>query len=560
MICYGRRIGYPWVGVSAAIFFYAAPVVGMDGSIAYNDVALAAVLFCVFYLLEIWDETRTSALLIPIGILAGWAYAIKYTAALAVPYALGFVIWRLMEAPARKPQKYVNMLRPVLLLASLAALFVAPWMIKNALWVDNPLAPFANRLFPNPYIHISMEQDLQAYLSTYWTITSYSQIPLAVTVKGQVLAGLFGPLFLLTPLMLFAARKRHGRRLLFAALLFALPYPANIGARFLIPVAPFVSLALALSLTGIPRWPMLLPVVLAVAHVVSCWPSVLETYCDRYAWHIHSAPWEAALRIEPENSYLKRALFPVYGMTQQIERAIPRDKTVFEFTESGAAYTDRFLLGRYSSAAGEVLGDILWSPLYAGMQARVLQSFQFPARKVRKIRIVQTANMGPTKWSVAEVRLYQGGQELPRAGDWRLTAHPNPWEVQLAFDSSPATRWRTWQDGQPGMYIEVNLGAEHALDAVTVLTSQDSVTARLKLDVDEGGGRWITVSAKPVESAVLQDFNLRRLATEEVKRRGIEYIVVGDSDIGAKDYLQYAPLWGLQPLATSGDMRLYQIR
>jgi hypothetical protein len=57
-----------------------------------------------------------------------------------------------------------------------------------------------------------------------------------------------------------------------------------------------------------------------------------------------------------------------------------------------------------------------------------------------------------------------------------------------------------------------------------------------------------------------QDLNLRRLATEAVKRRGIEYIVVGDSDIGAKDYLEHAPQWGLQPLATSGDLRLYKIR
>ena len=198
MICYGRRLRRPWVGVSAAIFFYAAPVVGMDGSIAYNDVAVAAVLFSVFYLLEIWDETRNSYLLIPIGILAGWSYAIKYTAALAIPYALGFVLWRLRHA--HRP-----VVRPILLVSALAALFVAPWMVKNAVWMSNPVAPFANRFFPNPYVHISMEEDYRRHLQHY-DLRSYAQIPLELAVGGTALTGLFGPLFLLTPLM-FAPRE-----------------------------------------------------------------------------------------------------------------------------------------------------------------------------------------------------------------------------------------------------------------------------------------------------------------------------------------------------------------
>jgi F5/8 type C domain/Dolichyl-phosphate-mannose-protein mannosyltransferase len=552
MICYGRRIGYPWVGVSAAIFVYAAPVVGMDGSIAYNDVAVAAVLFCIFYLLDIWDETRIPQLLIPIGILAGWAYAIKYTAALAVPFALGFVIWRLGRD--RK-----TLLRPVLIVGGMAALMIAPWMIKNALWVDNPFSPFANSLFPNPFVHISMEQSYRAFLRSY-AIKSYTQIPLDLTVRGTELTGLFGPLFLLTPLMFFAARKRAGRRLLFAALLFALPYATNIGSRFLIPAVPFVSLALALSLADIPGLPVFLPAVFALAHAVSVWPSVLDKYCDQYAWRIDEAPWAAALRIEPDYSFLWRKLFPVYPMAQKIETSIPRGKSVFEFSESGTAYTDHILLGRYTSALGETTGDILWNPLFSDMQSRVLETFQFTARTVSKLRIVQTANMGPGIWSVAEVRLFNKGQELPRTGDWRLTAHPNPWDVQMAFDSSPATRWRSWQAGGPGMYIEVDLATRRELDAVTVLTSQDSRAARMQLDVEDDNGRWITIVPKPVESTVQQDLNLRRLATEEVKRRGIEYIVVGDSDIGASDYRLYAPLWGLEPLPAIGDMRLYKIR
>ncbi len=143
VLCYGRRIGRPAVGVAGAIFTYTCPVILRDATSAYIDVALAAVLFALFYLMQIWDETRDSKLLVPIGILAGFGYAVKYTAFLAVPYALGFVIWKIWRA--RKP-----LLRPAITVAALAAVMVLPWMLKNWIEVANPLSPLANRIFPNP--------------------------------------------------------------------------------------------------------------------------------------------------------------------------------------------------------------------------------------------------------------------------------------------------------------------------------------------------------------------------------------------------------------------------
>ncbi|HME07551.1 MAG TPA: discoidin domain-containing protein [Bryobacteraceae bacterium] len=552
MICYGRRIGRPWVGVSGAIFFYAAPVVGMDGSVAYNDVAVAAILFSLFYLLEVWEKTQIAHVLIPIGILAGWSYAVKYTAALAVPYALGFVIWKLRR-------QHQPILRPVLLTSLFVALFVAPWMIKNAMWMANPVAPFANRLFPNPYVHVSMEEDYRKYQRIYG-LTSNTQIPLDLTVRGYTLTGLFGPLFLLTPLMFIAARNRDGRRLLVPALLFALPYATNVGARFLIPPAPFISLALALSLSMFPWFPVALLIAIAAAHAVSCWPDVLGMYCNQYAWRIAEVSWPAALRIESQDSYLTRKFFPDYPMARAMDRLLPRGAKVFAFSESASAYTDHLIIGRYLGAYNEELADILWNPLFTDFQARVLDTFRFPSRKVRRTRLVETANMGPTRWNVTEIRLYQAGQELPRASDWRLTAHPNPWDVQLAFDASPVTRWRSWQGGEPGMYIEVDLGQTRPVDAVTVLTSWDSTTARMRVEIDDGSGRWTTVAQKPIESEVPVEVNLRKLASEEVKRRGVEYLLIRDDDLKARDYRQYATQWGLKLVVEIGSSHLYQIQ
>jgi len=49
VLAYGKRIGKPLAGAAAALLVYASPVVGIDGTTAYTDVATAAIVFAVFY-------------------------------------------------------------------------------------------------------------------------------------------------------------------------------------------------------------------------------------------------------------------------------------------------------------------------------------------------------------------------------------------------------------------------------------------------------------------------------------------------------------------------------
>jgi len=151
MICYGRRFGFPAPALAAALLVYLSPVVGVDGASAYNDVAAAFVSFMVFYLLEIWIEDRQPALLVPIGLLAGFAFAIKYTAFLALPFALVTVAIRLTRDPRQ-------LVRAMLVIGGMASVMIAPWLVKNAVTIGNPVAPFFNRWFPNPNVFIEFEE------------------------------------------------------------------------------------------------------------------------------------------------------------------------------------------------------------------------------------------------------------------------------------------------------------------------------------------------------------------------------------------------------------------
>ena len=69
-------------------------------------------------------------------------------------------------------------------------------MAKSWIEVANPFSPFANRIFPNPYVHISFEDTYRKFMRIY-ALTSYWQIPWQVTVRGDLTTGLIGPLFLL---------------------------------------------------------------------------------------------------------------------------------------------------------------------------------------------------------------------------------------------------------------------------------------------------------------------------------------------------------------------------
>ena len=548
MLCYARRRGFPAAGVAGALLAFLSPVVGVDGISAYNDVATACVLFTLFYLLEIWDAERQTALLLPIGLVAGFGYAIKYTAFLGVPFALAWVGWRMLRARR-------NPLPSLAIVSGGAALLCLPWMLKNWIWLGNPFSPFLNAVFPNPYIHVGFERTYTYYMRHYAGISSYGDLPLALTVKGDALCGLLGPIFLLTPLALIALRWQAGRRLLLAGLIFGSTYYNNIGTRFLISAVPFFSLALALAVSLVPG----ALVVLILAHGLLCWPDVLKKYCGQYAWRLDRVIWKQALRIENDDHWMTR-VSPAYQLARLVEQNVPRDAVILSYNQIAEAYTTRRLLIVYQSAFNEVLGDIFWTAFSDELAPAWHLNFRFPPQPLRKIRVVQTAGGKLDQWSVSELRVFQGARELARDPQWRLRAHPNPWDVQMAFDNSPVTRWKSWQAIEPGMFIEVDFGREQPVDRVLLECARDQYAIAVKLEGMDAAGRWRTLSAAPEQSIQPIGPGLRRAAVEELKARGVTHLMIWDQDYGADNLRVNAPVWGVALLREYGPVRIYRLK
>jgi hypothetical protein len=442
----------------------------------------------------------------------------------------------------------------VLVLMGCAVLTAGPWIVRNIVVYRNPAAPLLNTTFRNPYVHPSFEMDYTAYFRRY-EVKDLRTLPLEVTIGGGKTAGLIGPAFLLLPLGLFALRYRAGRHAMLAGLLVLATYPANVGTRFLIPALPFAALAIGLAL----RESAALLGLLIVLHGYTSWYRHIPKYADQYAWRIDTVPWKAALRVISPDTFLDSHMG--YPMARLIDGLVPEGESVLTSNGVPDSYTRREIRVSFQSASNQVLFDIMqmgWDPAAQPLRAKV---FRFPARTVRRIRVIQTADFTATpamQWSAHELRYYNSGEELPRAPEWRLRAWPQNQYVQAAFDNSPVTRWRPWETAAPGQWIETDFGGQVVLDQVRVETCFNDLGAKLAIEVTNEAGEWVPIDASMEEIDVPPPPSIRREATRELALRGIHYFSFYDTDFGADDYREDPEAWGLIEIGRVGGARLYK--
>ncbi|MEQ1947059.1 MAG: glycosyltransferase family 39 protein [Bryobacteraceae bacterium] len=548
VFAYGRRIGKPIAGACAALFVCLSPIVGVDGSSAYVDVAAATAAFCTFYFTELWDEKRSTGLLIAMGLVGGYCYAIKYTMAILLFYAVVFVLWKSRS------------LRSAFMVAATASVMILPWIAKDWTFVGNPIAPFGNTIFRNPYIHPEFERYWSEYLRHY-DLKSLWQIPLEVTIHGELLGGALGPVFLGAPLALLGMATKQGRRLIVPAILLSAIYFGNVGTRFLIPLLPFVALGMALALE---RFSIYAAPVVVLGHALASWPPYFHQYSN--AWAIVHVPHKAALRLQSEEEFL--GWRQDYQIARMIENTVPEGGRVYTTNGLPDAYTTREILVGYEGAENALAEDILGIAgfeIYSPSRAWVSH---FSPRKVSAIRIVQTAAMPKPEeqWNIHEVHVYSKGREVPRDPRWRLSAFPNPWDVGMAFDHSLATRWRTWETTKPGDFLQLDFGAEQTIDELRLITSPDNEDVQLRLETKDAQGHWLPLDVKDAafeKRHMAPEDDVKRAATYELRQRGIDYILVRDTDWGGTLFSSDPASWGLAVASRVGPKgsgaTLYQI-
>jgi hypothetical protein len=108
------------------------------------------------------------------------------------------------------------------------------------------------------------------------------------------------------------------------------------------------------------------------------------------------------------------------------------------------------------------------------------------------------------------------------------------------------------------MFVEVDFGRAETIDFVRLECARDQYQVRLRLEMLDESGAWKVLGGAPVETDLPRFEGLRRAAVEEVKRLGVEYILVHDDDFRASDFENFTEVWGLRLVDSKGAAKLYK--
>jgi len=526
-----RRLGFTATAslVPAALYF-CAPVIGLTGSSSYNDAAGVFFLLAALYLLL---EERLFAA----GLCAGFCYAIKMPGIL-VPVCAGS--WMLARRRPRAASK----------IAIGAAIAIAPWMIRAFALTGNPLAPLANRVFPNPYFHIATETGLAEGLRSLGKVRP-AQVPWELALGGG-LAGVYGPLLLLLPLGLFALRRPEGRLLWLGAAILALPWLVNSGARFLMQSVVLAGFALAMVLPRPAAWAAI------ALQAVICWPHVLDRLQPPWSFHPHEFPIAAALGIEPEPSYLRRHL-EEYDVARMIQGATPPGSRTLALLNVAGAYLDREAAVFWQSAEADILTDSLRLVSLDASSPVFDWKAVWPAQDVRALRFLVPAAL-EGEWDICELHVFSGGDPVFGSAQWTFPGRPNRWEAPLAFDGNTATRWRTWEPVRAGMFFEADFSHAQRLTSATLVTHRP---VPLEVWGRDAKDTWRLLT-KTGNAVLRAPQDLRLDASRALRGAGYRYLLVptgegGNAPIGNAIVGREAE-WGMERVGEAGRFYLFRVR
>ncbi len=180
--------------------------------------------------------------------------------------------------------------------------------------------------------------------------------------------------------------------------------------------------------------------------------------------------------------------------------------------------------------------------------------YTFPKLRVQHLRISQTAT-SPDLWSIGEMRIFNGQDQVTRTPSWRFDATPFPWDIGLAFDGNPVTRWKSWESIRPGMHVDVDFGAPVEMDRVELRSSHDQWKIEVHPEAcDDTGCAVIPAKLEKLEDGPIGDLREARDANRESARHRLPFHQRRLPDRGGYDEgIPRDGGWSLSPNArTSG--------
>jgi hypothetical protein len=230
----------------ATLMWCCTPAVMFLATGTYIDLALTFYLFLSIHSIILWYSSRHERWLTASGIFLGLGIGTKYTAALyGIPLSL-LVIYNLRN------------LREILVFSFTTIAVFSPWLIKNIVYLGNPIAPWGAGLFASSGITQAQAaiyfDHIRGHGLSIHSLMDIIKLPWNITAFGYTFGGAFdiiGPVFLIfIPMIILSRRLDKIRLALLAYTVIAFILWAATGKvlRFLLPLTPLLCM---LSAEGI---------------------------------------------------------------------------------------------------------------------------------------------------------------------------------------------------------------------------------------------------------------------------------------------------------------------
>jgi hypothetical protein len=332
----GRRLISPLGGWLAALTLLSMPIFPVWASLAYIDMGWAFYELLGVYAFLLWVRQQRGGWLALSGAMLGMALSAKYLAfgGLAV-IAVG-MLWRLKNAGGKK------ILFGAATFGGMALILVAPWLIKNWLWLGNPVYPFFSG---------GVGGSLRTWEGFRWW--DYLLLPWYLYADRLRFAGVYGSIempSLLFPLALLYPLVRGKRLLTWLAGLTLLRYMVwalitHIRLRYMLPVFPMLSVLSASALTyliGLP-WGRRFWRVAAFGVTGGL---LATTLIYGLLFTFNTRPFGVIAGLESRDAFLRRQLGD-YAALRTVQEELPAESRVAMFFDPRGYYCDQRCLPDY---------------------------------------------------------------------------------------------------------------------------------------------------------------------------------------------------------------------
>lgn len=345
LIC--KRLTKDYIAASLALVFAWTPSVLVAAGWPYVDLAITYCLVVSLGLLAFHMQKPASGLVFVLGIMAGYAFCVKYTGGIVVLF-IGLVL--LINALKTKASG-TGKLKEVALFGLLASLIALPWVLKNLVLTGNPVYPFLFGIFGGREWDVFRAEVFSIFLADMgWgrSLTDLLLLPLNLAFRAgwekPQFDGQIGIFYLaLSPLFIYGLLKtRRAELFRQAVILFLLVYGAfwfisTQQIRFLLPICAVFLIACAGVMAQKQSTSRRLAALSWLFLPIMAFSAFLYTY-SYYRW---VNPLPVVLGQETRQEFINRML-PFNPLLDYINEKLPPDaKILLLFAGNRGYYLER---------------------------------------------------------------------------------------------------------------------------------------------------------------------------------------------------------------------------